>query len=114
MPNYYLAPLIPQQLLIMTGKKGSKDEGISRSSYRRVLARCEKEVAMKKVEKASQKEACKRVDTMRKAQLATPQRAQTQLAIELSNNELPAVPPILVDWNMAANVTKLVQVELGY
>ena len=51
---------------------------------------------------------------MRKAQLATPQRAQAQSAIELSNNELPVVPSIPANRNITANVTKLVRVELGY
>jgi hypothetical protein len=75
----------------MKSKKGSKDERISRSGYRRVLALHEKAAVTKKAEKASQKEARKRADTMRKAQLATPQRAQVQSAIELSDTELPVV-----------------------
>jgi hypothetical protein len=98
----------------MKSKKGSKDERISRSGYRRVLALHEKAAVTKKAEKASQKEARKRADTMRKAQLATPQRAQVQSAIELSDTELPVVPPIPANQNITANVTKPVRVELGY
>src|SRR5436190_8045825 len=98
----------------MMRNKGNKGEQASRSSYRRVLTLHEKEATAKKVEKASQKEARKRADTMRKAQLATPQHAQVQPAIELSDNELPIVPSLPANHNIAANIMKPVRVELGY
>jgi hypothetical protein len=100
--------------------QSNKDKRVSRPTYRKVLSIREKEAAVKKNEKTTQKEARKKLQAAKKAQAQLP-------AVELVNNDdendndgLPIVVPVLspvstlLKQARATIPAKPARVELSY